>query len=417
MDRPGKLRLLILSQFYSPEPADQKIHTLARDLAARGHRVSAVTAFPNYPHGKIYSGYRQRWRQWEDKDGVRVLRLPLYSDHSRSAWKRSAHYLSFAASATLLGPALCGPADLMWAYQPPLTVGIPACWISLLRRMPFVYEIQDMWPETVAATGILRSRVALDMLARLARLVYRNASAITVQSPGFRDNLLLKQVAAEKIHVIPNWADEDIYRPVPADPALAEQSGLAGRFNVMFAGNLGAAQALHTVLRAAASVRSLPQVQFVFVGDGLDESALRRQAAEEKLDNVCFLGRQPAQRMPYLLALAQVALIHLKRDPLFEITIPGKTTAYLACGRPILCAVAGNASQMVQEAGAGLTCPPEDPEALAQVVRDFYSMLPETREAMGEAGRCAFLKNYTRNLLVDRYENLFYEVVEKKRSR
>ena len=144
------MRVLILSQWYAPEP-DIKIHLLAKDLVSRGHRVISITGLPNYPQGRIYPGYHQRPWQWEEVDGVRVLRLPLYPDHSRSVERRSLNYLTFAASASLLGPLLCGPADVMWVYHPPLTVGIPAWWIGLLRRVPFVYEIQDMWPETLAA--------------------------------------------------------------------------------------------------------------------------------------------------------------------------------------------------------------------------------------------------------------------------
>jgi colanic acid biosynthesis glycosyl transferase WcaI len=151
------VRILLLSQWCDSEP-NFKGGAFGRDLVARGHHVTAVTGFPNYPTGKLYAGYHLRWRQWEHHDGVRLLRLPLYPDHSRSWFKRIVNYLSFAASASTLGAALCGPADVMWVYHPPLTVGIPAWWIGLLRRVPFVYEVQDMWPETLAATGMMPSQ-------------------------------------------------------------------------------------------------------------------------------------------------------------------------------------------------------------------------------------------------------------------
>ncbi len=408
------MRVLTLSQWYIPEP-DIKIHLLAQDLAARGHQVTSITGFPNYPQGRIYPGYRQRFWQWERKDGMRVLRLPLYPDHSRSKVHRTLNYLSFAASAALLGPALCGPADVMWVYHPPLTVGIPAWWIGLLRRVPFIYEIQDMWPETMAATRMISNGLVVDWLGKLAKFVYQRAAAITVISPGFKQNLIAKGVPSEKIHVISNWADEEIYRPVSPDLTLADRHKLRGRFNVIYGGNLGAAQAMGNVLAAAALLRDLPEVQFVLIGDGVDEAALRRQATEQGLDNVHFVGRQPVERMPYFFALADVLLIHLRRDPLFEITIPGKTIAYLACGRPILGVVAGDAADVVQDAGAGLICPPEDPAALAQAVRDLFAMPAEQREAMGQAGRRAFLENYTRQVLVDRYEALFQEVMQRYR--
>jgi len=409
------VRILVLAQWYVPEP-DIRIHPLAKMLVERGHKVTAITGFPNYPSGRLYPGYRIRWRQWEELDGVRILRLPLYPNHDRSPIKRTLNYLSFAASASLLGPALCGPADVMWVYHPPLTVGIPAWWIGLLRRVPFVYEVQDMWPETLSATGMVPSGHASTLLSHLAAFVYQRASAISVISPGFKRNLVAKGVAADKIHVIANWADEETYRPVPRDEALAMEYGLAGRFNIVYGGNMGAAQALENVLAAAALLRDIPELQFVLIGDGVDERSLRQEAGSRGLDNVRFVGRQPADRMPHFFALADALLVHLRRDPLFEITIPGKTTAYLACGRPILCTVPGDAAEMVRQAGAGLVCAPEDPDALARAARQLFEMAPGEREAMGQSGRRAFLAAYTRQALIGRYESLFGAVSQQRRA-
>ncbi|RLE40053.1 glycosyltransferase WbuB [Candidatus Woesearchaeota archaeon] len=408
------MRVLLLAQWYIPEP-DIKIHLLAKDLVARGHQVTSITGFPNYPQGRIYPGYHQRLRQWEDMDGVRVLRLPLYPDHSRSGVKRIINYLSFATSASVLGPLLCGPADVMWVYHPPLTVGIPAWLIGLLRRVPFVYEVQDMWPETLTVTGMMPSRRVARWVSRLARFVYRRAAAITVISPGFKRNLVDKGVPPEKIHVIPNWADEDVYHPVLRDETLAAEHGLAGRFNVVYGGNMGAAQGLQNVIDAATLLRDSPDVQFVLIGDGVDQDVLRQMVQERELDNVCFLGRQPMKDMPRFFALADALLVHLKRDPLFEITIPGKTIAYLACGRPILGVVSGDPADVIRQAGAGVICPQENPATLARTVRELYAMPVEQREAMGQAGRRAFLANYTRQVLVDRYAELLEKIAKQNR--
>lgn len=410
------MRILILSQWYPPEPASIP-HAMACDLIKRGHQVLSITGFPNYPSGKIYPGYRQRLWQREEINGVPVLRLPLYPDRSRAGVRRALNFLSFAASTSLLGPILSGSADVMWVYHPPLTIGLPAWWIGLLRRVPFVYEIQDMWPETLVATGMMRSRIALATLDRLARFIYARAAAITVISPGFKRNLITKGVPADKIHVIPNWADEDLYRPVPPDPVLATEHDLAGRFNVVYAGNMGFAQRLDTVIEAAQQLSDLPEVQFVFIGDGVDEARLRRMVVQRQISNVQFLGRQPAERMPHFFALADVLLVHLKRDPLFEITIPSKTLAYMACGRPILMAVAGDAADVVRDASAGLTCAPQDPKALADAVRILYATSVDERKRMGQAGREAFLNHYTRRVLMDRYEILFRDIVHARRGR
>lgn len=409
------MKVLLLSQWYLPEP-DIKVHLLGKDLVEHGHQVTALTGFPNYPSGKLYPGYHMSWRRWEMRDGIQVLRLPLYANHSRSKVKRILNYLSFAMSATFLGPLLCGPADVMWVYHPPLTIGIPAWWIGLLRRVPFVFNVHDMWPETLAATGMM-APAQLKWMSLLAQFIYSRAAAITVVSPGFKRNLLDKGVPDSKIHIIPNWADEEIYCPVPRDESLATEHGLDGRFNVVYGGNLGAAQALGNVLETAALLRDLTQIQFVLIGDGMEAWNLQQAARERGLNNVRFIKQQPAERMPQFFALADLLLVHLKRDPLFEITIPAKTIAYLACGRPILCTVAGDAADVVRSAGAGVICPPEDPVALAQAVRDLYAMPQSQREAMGEAGRRSFLENYTRRVLVDRYEALLTLVSQKNKDR
>jgi glycosyltransferase involved in cell wall biosynthesis len=403
------MRVIVLSQWYPPEP-ESKIHLLARDLVARGHQVTTITGFPNYPVGQIYPGYKMRWHQWEMRDAVRVLRLPLYPSHDRSGSRRALNYLSFALSASMLGLLLAGPADVMWVYHPPLTIGLPATIIGALRRIPFIYEVQDMWPETLTATGMFSSPRIAALLGAFARFVYRRAAAITVISEGFRRNLISKGVPADKINVISNWADEELFHPVPADAQLADAHGLTGKFNLVFAGNMGAAQGLENLLAAAEQLRDLPQLQFALIGDGVDVEDLKRLARERGLLNVKFIDRQPAAAMPKFFALADALLVHLRAEPLFRITIPSKTIAYLACGRPILAVTEGDAADLVRKYGAGLVCPPEDPSALAATIRRLYHLTPQQRAQMGEAGRRAYLSNFTRQSLMDRYEMLFTSV-------
>ena len=410
------MRVLVLSQYYPPEP-DPKIHALGRDLQTRGHRVRVITGYPNYPQGRIYPGWRQRPWQRTSLDGLDVVRLPLYPDHSRSAVRRSLNYLSFAASASVLGPFLSGPADAMWVYSAPLTIGIPAWWTGAWRGIPFVFNIHDMWPETVAATGILNEGRIVRLLERLGRFIYRTAAEVTVVSPGFRRLLIAKGVPEDKVHFIANWADEEIYHPVPRDEGLAARHGLAGRFNVVYGGNIGAAQALETLLEAAARLRDLPSVQFVLIGEGVEEKRLRARASALGLDNVRFIGWQPEALMPAFFALADVVVMHLRREPLFEITVPGKAYAYLACGRPILCAVAGDTADIVRDAGAGVTCPPEDPAALARAVRALRAMPEPERRAMGESGHRAHLAKYSRAALVGRHEALLVQAARSRKER
>jgi glycosyltransferase involved in cell wall biosynthesis len=298
----------------------------------------------------------------------------------------------------------------MYAEHPPLTIGAAAWVLGRVRRVPFLYGVNDLWPESIEATGMVRSRRLLDWIGHLERFVYRRAGAIAVISPGFKANLVGKGVPVEKVHVIPHWADESLYRPVPSDPRLAEELGMAGRFNLVFAGQLGLAQGLDAVLDAADELSDLPDVQFVLVGDGTDADRLRSAARARGLGNVRFLGRQPAERMPHIFAVSDVLLVHLRDEPLFRITIPSKTIAYMACGRPVLMAVEGDAADLIRAAGAGVTCRAGSGKELAGVVRQLRAMPRTVLEEMGRAGRAAFLASYSRSVLLDRYEAILAEL-------
>jgi len=399
------MRILILTQWYPPEPA-LLIQELAQTLHFRGHDVTVLTGFPNYPSGKIYPGYRLRLRQREILNGVPVIRVALYSEHSRSGLRRALNYISFALSSSFLGPWSVARPDVIFVYHPPLTIGLPAYILSRLWGVPFVYQIQDMWPETLRATGMLHNASLLRWVGRFARWIYSKAHTILVISPGFRRNLLEKGVQPEKIRVVSNWAEGNAdYQALP-DNLSVQNLDLVRRFNVMFAGNLGEAQGLETVIKAAVLLEDLKDVQFVFVGDGVALSRLKEIAEAQELLNIRFLGRYPHDAMPGLFALADVLLVHLKDDPLFRITIPHKVLTYLGTGKPILAAVAGDAADLVIEARAGVACPPENPCALAETVRCLYAMKTDERRALGERGLQAARTRYSRDVLTREIETV-----------
>ena len=399
------MKVLILTQFYDPEPLP-KLHELAHGLHDRGHEVTVVTGFPNYPYGTLYPGYSIRPWSIGTTDGVRVVRLPLYPDHSRSTARRIANYGSFALSASVLGPWLCGAAEVMYVWDPPLTIGMAALTIGMARRVPFVYAVHDLWPEMAVASGMLKDGAAVRMLERFGRFVYRRAAVVGVVSPAFVDHLAAKGVPREKIEVLTDWVDDELYRPVPADPDLAARLGMTGRFNVVFGGQLGVAQHLDTVLDAARLLESRPEVQLLLVGDGVEQARLERRAADMGLTNVRFAGRFPAAEMPAIYALADVLLIHLKADPAFRMSIPGKTYPYMACGRPVLAAVDGVTADIIGDDAAGLTCPPEDPEAMAAAVVRLLEMPAQERSRMGESARRAALAKYARGVVLDKHERV-----------
>ncbi len=385
---------------------------LARELVARGHEVEVLTSFPTYPGGNVYRRYRARPWQREQIDGVSILRVALYPSRDKSALGRILNYTSFAISAAVLGTFLVTRPDVIHVYHPPATVVFAAIVLGSLRRAPFIYEIQDLWPDTVAVSGMLSNAFALKLLSNWCKFVYRRASYIAVLSPGFKRQLIRRGVPSRKVDVIYNWCDEPKIQPAPPDWELAEELGLSYRFNVIFAGTMGTAQGRDCVIESAALCQqTLPWVQFVFVGGGVDRSRLEEKASKMDLANVRFLPRQPISAMKGIFALADVLLVHLRRDPLFSITIPSKTQDCMASGKPILMAVSGDAAHLVTDSGGGLVCEPENPESIAATVARFAAMTPEQRNAMGEKGRRYYHRYLSFRFGVDRFEELFEAVV------
>jgi glycosyltransferase involved in cell wall biosynthesis/RimJ/RimL family protein N-acetyltransferase len=394
------MRVLILTQWYPPEPM-KLLSDMAESLVAMGHEVTVLTGLPNWPTGKIYPGYRRCLVRRETANGVRIIRIPLYPDHSVNPFKRAANFLSFAFSAAVLGPFLVPRADVMHVVHPPVTVGFPAWILSRLRGFPFTMEIQDMWPENLRSTGMLRNEPALSLIGTLARWVYSKAAFVRVISPGFRLNLLRKGVPDEKIRVISNWVDTDYYRPTAKLPDLLDRFGMRERFNVLYAGTIGLAQGLEVVLNAAARLQvSSPDSQFLLAGDGVEYGRLRAEAITRRLTNVRFLGRLPGDLMPALYACADVLMLHLRADPLFAITVPHKVFTYLASAKPILFGGEGDCAALVTESRAGLVFPPGNAEALASSVVKLHAMSPEAREEMGNNGRLPACRSYSRAYLV-----------------
>ena len=331
--------------------------------------------------------------QREVIDGIPVLRVPLYPSHDQSGVKRALNYLSFAAAASI-GTLFVKRPDVAYVYHPPATVGLPAMVLQALRGVPFVYDIQDLWPDTLAATGMMQNAAVLKGVGSWMSYVYSHAAHITVLSEGFKQRLIQRSVPASKLTVIPNWTEEGkINLPTP-DPQRARDLGFEGRFNVVFAGTMGKAQALETVLEAAELLRiSQPSARFVLIGGGVEVERLHGEALEKQLPNVDFLPRRPAAEIGEILGLADALLVHLKDDPLFAITIPSKTQTYLMVGKPILMGVRGNAAQMVEEAGAGYAFEPQQPQALADAVQHLMKMTPAERQEMGSRGPTYYQKN------------------------
>jgi colanic acid biosynthesis glycosyl transferase WcaI len=400
------MKILILTQWFEPEPTSKGL-LFARELAARGHEVEVLTGFPNYPGGTVYPGYRIRPWVREKVEGITVLRVALFPSHNKSGVLRAMNYLSFALSAAIIGASLIRKPDVMYVYHPPITVGIAGVFISFFRRAPFVYDIQDLWPDTVAATGMISSPTVLQVLSLMCNFVYRRARHLVVLSPGFKEELASRGVSHDKIEIIYNWCDENALKTNPQPGTrLASREGL---FCILFAGNMGKAQGLEAVLEAAKICRTTaPAAEFAFVGGGVERDKLEDLAKEMELDNVRFLPRQPMHAMGGILAGADALLVHLKDDPLFRITIPSKTQAYLAAGKPLLMAVSGDAAQLVVSSGAGLICPPGDAQSIAAAVKELVESDPARLAEMGRNGRAFYDRNLSVSSGVDRFEHLLF---------
>ncbi|MDD2703136.1 MAG: glycosyltransferase family 4 protein [Candidatus Omnitrophica bacterium] len=407
------MRILLLSQWFQPELSFKGL-PFARELTRLGHDVQVLTGFPNYPGGKIYKGYKIRLFQKEILEGIPVFRVPLYPSHDNNSLRRIANYASFAFSAASLGVFGIKRPDVIHAYHPPATIGLPALFLRMAYHSPFVYDIQDLWPDTLAATGMVNNKMVLRLVGKWCNFIYSQAAKIVVLSPGFKEELIKRGVPEHKIEVIYNWCEEDYLKACDLNEDLTQNLGMAGRFNIVFAGTMGKAQALSAVLDTAGLLKDkFPEIQFIFVGGGVDVGKLKKKKIEQNLTNVCFLPWRPMSEIGHVLNSAHVLLVHLKDDPLFKITIPGKTQAYMAAGRPILMAVKGNAAELIEKAGAGLVCMPQDPQGIAKTVETFYKMPREKLERMGENGRNFYQRELSLCVGVQRFEKVFKSAINK----
>lgn len=398
----------MITQLFQPEPNHLKGLAFARELVRLGHDVEVLTGFPNYPGGKIYPGYRQRWYQRETIDGVSIIRVPVYPDHSSSGFRRALCYASLALTACIPGLFLVRRPDVVHVYQGPATLALPAMILSLLRGVPYVLDIQDLWPESVMSSDMLTVKWLKLPLTMWCNLTYKLSAMIVVLSPGYEEILVSRGCSRSKVKVVYNWCDEGQLHNGDSGEQRRDTFGLTGRFSVVYAGNMGRVQALDAVLDAADLLKKDYQdIMFVFVGDGVDASRLENIASSRGLNNVRFIPRQPASEIGAVLDNACALLIHLRDDPQHRGIIPQKTQAYLAAGRPIIMGVKGDAADLVEEAGAGIACEPQNPLSIAEALKELHDMLPEKREEMGRNGLIYYEKHLSFRVGLDKMISIF----------
>lgn len=386
------MRLLLVSQYFWPETFG--INALARALRERGVEVTVLTGKPNYPDGEVFAGYSAWGCCREDWQGIEVVRVPLLPRGRRSALRLALNYLSFVAAGVFLGPWLLRGRnfDVVFVYAPsPLLQALPAVLLARLKRAPLALWVQDLWPESLAATGFVRNRSVLALVGGVVRFIYRHTDRILVPSEGFRAPIAVLADAPEKISYYPNaWVGESgsPAEPAPDTPLGTLAAKIADGFSVVFAGNLGTAQALDTIVDAAERLqREGSAVRFFLIGSGSLSGWLAAEIERRGLANVELPGRFPAAAMPALYAAAAVLLVSLRDEPIFAWTIPSKVQGYLAAGRPVIAALNGEGARVVTAAGAGLACPAGDAVALADTVRRLSALNPDARSKMGDNAR------------------------------
>lgn len=401
------MNVLIFSQHFWPESF--RINEVTLSLRAAGCAVSAFTGQPNYPEGRVFDDYRP-WRVQIDRmDGIELFRVPLVPRGKGGAVRLFANYVSFILSSIIFGPMLLRRRriDAIFVYgTSPILQAIGALFIGRLKRAKVVLWVQDLWPESLVATGFVTNPLALAAVEKVVRWIYRRSDMVLVQSEAFLESVR-PMAGATPVRYYPNPGELGFTAGADEPPPVELQPG----FNVVFAGNLGTVQALDTVIDAAERLRDIPEIRFVFIGSGSRGEWLADAVARRGLRNVSLLGRFPPSAMPSLMQQASALLVSLARSPILAQTVPSKVQAYLAAGRPIIASLDGEGARVVEQAAAGLSCPAEDAPALAEAVRRLYSAPQSERERMGRNGHRFYREHFDPEALATELTALLGEVV------
>ncbi|GAB2949259.1 glycosyltransferase family 4 protein [Micromonospora polyrhachis] len=411
------MKIGILSYFFPPEPAFIP-GSLAEELVARGHEVRVLTGFPDYPGGQLYPGWRQRWKHQTSSERLTVRRVPRYPGHDASATRMMASYLSFAGSVALVAPRYLAGVDVLYVYQPPATTFAAAGLLRLLRQIPTVLHVQELWPETASRSTVAGAGTADRLLhgglASTVRRIYQAASGIAVIAPSMRELVVSRGADEAKVRVILNWTDERVFRPTTASAAARQAIGHRGRCTVMHAGDMGPFQRVETAVRAAAQVNG--QLDLVLVGSGSEEQQARRLAAELGAGNVRFVGPRPPEQMAELYNAAEYQLVLLRDLPTLRGTVPAKLQAALSCGSPVVVSAGGDTADLVERTRVGLSCPPEDWQALADRFALAAVIPAEARAEMSHRARESYLQRMSMRAGVDEVEQMLGEAVARRRG-
>lgn len=407
------MRILIVSQYFWPEGF--RINDVARTLVEKGVEVDVLTGKPNYPSGRLFDGYRIWGVQHENWNGIHAYRIPLLLRGS-GGFRLALNYLSFVISGLLIAPWLLRKKkyDAIFIYgTSPILQAIPALFLGWLKKLPTALWVQDLWPESLTATGYVRNKAIVAVVRSVVRWIYRNTSVLLVQSRAF-DGPVRALAGTTPIVYYPNAVDDTF--AMPSREAAPEVEGMGRGFTVMFAGNIGKAQGVDVIVGAAAILRGYNDIHFVVLGDGSSRPDMLQSVTELGLVNLHLPGRFPVETMPAFMQNASALLVTLIDQPIFAATVPNKVQAYMAAGRPIIACLNGEGARIVTEAKAGLAVPAENAEALAQAVLQLYGLPENEREKMGGNGRRYYQAHFNHDVLVDQLIEHLTSVAQKKKD-
>lgn len=411
------MRVGLLTQWYDPEPGPAALPgVLARGLRARGHDVQVLTGYPNYPTGKLAPGYKVTLRSDERLDDIAVRRVALYPNHDASAVRRAANYASFGASAALFGVSALRRVDALWVNYSPISVAWPMWLSQLTHQIPAIVHVLDLWPDTVLAGGFARPGKAFTATAKLldvwCRGMYATADSVAYISPGIRSVLAGRGVPEAKLEYVPMWADEGTFRPTSDD--LRSELGIGpDQIVVLYAGALGEAQGLSTLVDACANVTD-PRFLCIIAGSGTAEESLRARAESRGAVNIRFLGRVAQHQMTELMATGDLNYVGLRTHGLSSVTMPSKTQAALAAGRAVLVAAEGDVADVARESGAGFTVHPDDVDGITSALNLACVLGRQELHALGLRGRSYYQRTFSVEQGVNRVEQLLIKASMRK---
>lgn len=399
------MNILFLSHYFPPEgnaPASRTYENSKRWVNA-GHRVTVITGVPNVPDGIIYPGYRNLWRQWENTDGIRVLRVKTYIAPNKGFLRRILNYLSFMFSSL---QALWGTSDaeVVIATSPQFFCAVGGFILSRMKRLPFIMEVRDLWPESIIAVGAVKNRFVIRLLTCIEEFLYRHADSIFVVTESFKKIIASKGIDENKISVIKNGVD--FSRFIPQEKESCKKSLLLeDKFVVSYIGTMGMAHALESVLNVAEELQEYEDICFLFVGSGAEKDRLIRLAEQKHLKNVIFTGRQPKDKIPAYYAASNICLVPLRKTPLFETVIPSKMFEIMAMERAIIQSVEGEAKEILLQSQGGICIEPENQKCLKDAIL-YLHRHPDDAAMMGKNGRRFVEKFYDRDRLAEDYINI-----------